>query len=481
MEIDTILIEARPGQIRVALLADGRLVDLVLAREDLATVSGNLYLGRVEKVVPRLDAAFVDIGLGRSGFLALPEARPPNTEGGGDTIGDYLAEGDRIMVQVLRDPEADKGAKLTTRLSLPGRYAVFLPSEPGVRLSRKIEDRDARTRLTGWGETVAGEEGLLLRTAALAAGEDGLAREVDALRETWTEIEGAADAAKPPACLHVAEEPVRRALRDFAGPALIRVVVDGLGVRAGLEAYCRAWMPGLVDALADHVGPEPLFEAEGVEEQIEAALEPRVALPSGGDVVVAETEALVAVDVNAGGARSGGREETALAVNLEAAAVLAGQLRLRNLAGLVVVDFLRMKKPGNHKKVLDALRSAVADDPAAVNVAGFTTLGLVELTRRKRGESLSRLLGASCPQCRGAGLVAAPLTVAYEILRRIPREARAMPGKALRVRAAPVVVGALNGPALAALREIEGGLGRALVLEPDAALAADVYEIVPIG
>lgn len=481
MPIDTILIDARPGQTRAALLEEGRLVELALSRDDLETVAGNVYLGRVETVVPRLDAAFVDIGLERSGFLGLSDVRPFTGAKPKDRIGDYLCEGDAVLVQVLRDPEGDKGAKLTTRVSLPGRSCVFLAQEPVVRLSKSLVDGDIRALLDSWARPLVHEgEGLLVRANALAAGEEGLRHEVETLRHAWAAIEKAAAAAHGPARLHVDVDPARRALRDAAGPYLQRVLVEGAPTFNALKSYCSEWMPGLLDRISVHAGPEPLFEAEGVEEQIEAALGSEVPLPGGGNLVIEETAALVAIDVNSGRAQAGGREDTALAVNLEAAEAVARELRLRNLAGLVAIDFLRLKNRHHRQQVLDALRAAVERDSVSVNVAGYTVMGLVELTRRKKGESLSRLLGGACPACRGEGLVASPLTVAYEILRVVPREARAEPGARFLVRAAPQVVGALNGPARAALEDVESRLGRPLELEPDGALAPDVYEIAAI-
>ncbi len=479
MAIDEILINAQPGQTRVALLEDGRLVELLLARGDLAGVAGNVYLGRVEKVVPGIEAAFVDIGLERVGFLALPEVRPFGVDGGGDRIGDYLSEGDAVLVQAVRDPEPGKGAKLTTRVTLPGRYSVFLPMEPAVYVSKRIEDRETRHRLKVWAEKLLeDDEGLLLRTAALDAEREDLAREAGSLRQVWTAICGARDTKRPPQCLYAEPGPAQRAVRDFAGPEIRRIRVDDPQTLKQIETFCQEHAPAPGGCLEGHVGPEPLFAAAGIEGQIDAAREALVTLPSGGSLIIEGTSTLTAIDVNSGGGGSGGKEATALSTNLEAVEELARQVRLRDLSGLLVVDFLRMRASRNRQRVIEALRHAAAPDPRTPHVIGFTTSGLVEMTRRKQGEPLDRQLGTPCACCNGSGRTLAPETLAFEILRAIPPEARANPGKALRVKAAPGVIEALDGAAREARTEVERRLARPLGLVPDETVGPDTYEIL---
>lgn len=481
--IDSILINAAPGETRIALVEGRRLCELVVARADMGSVVGNVYLGRVARVLPGIQAAFLDIGLERAGFLALAEARPPGPREahppGPDSISDYLGEGDSVVVQVQRDPGDDKGARLTTRPTLPGRYVVYAPGLGGIKVSRRIADEDQRARLENWLRAlIEGSEGVIARTAAAAADRQALADDLDALRDTWAKITAERDAGRPPACLHRDLEPLHQVLRDEAGPGLRSILVDQARTHAEVVEACRRLAPELADRVELDGGPEPLFEAHGIDEQIEEALAPAVELPSGGNIVIEETTALTAIDVNTAGASERGRpEDTALATNLEAAAEIARQLRLRNLSGLVVADFVAMKQNHNTGKVLDALRRAVSGDPCSTHVIGFTRLGLVEMTRRKRRQSLSRTLGVGCPTCAGAGRVKSPLGAALEALRAVLREAAAGPGTALAVRADPALIEALGGAARQALAETEERLARPLELTADGSLAGGRFEV----
>lgn len=480
MNIDEILIEAGPGETRIALMADARLTELVVARDgDDASLVGNVYLGRVERVLSGIAAAFVDIGLARAGFLGLAEARPEGVVGD-DRIADYLSEGDAVLVQVQRDATADKGTKLTTHISLTGRSLVFLPGGGGILLSRRLMGDGERARLMAILEDLAGEgEGFILRTAGAGANAETLGREVAALRATWAEIERRKAMAKAPACLGREPDAVFRVLRDEAGPAVRRIVVEGAPMLAALRAWCRDQAPEVEGKLEAHAEAAPLFEARGVEAEIEAALAERVALPSGGSLIIQPTAALIAIDVNTGGhAESGGPEETALQVNLEAADEIARQLRMRNLAGAFAVDFVPMKRRPHQADVLARLRAAVAADRVPTHVLGYSPLGLVEMTRQRRSESLAERLTAACPACAGTASIKNPVTVAAEILRRALREAQAVPGVGLAVTAAPAVVAALKGPLATARCDTEARLGAPLKFAADAALAADAYTIM---
>ena len=485
VDIDEILINVRPGETRVALLGQTRLCELEIVRDDGRSVVGNVYLGRVEKVLRGLAAAFVDIGFGRSGFLALAEARPP--EGGGaktgDRISDYLNEGDAVLVQVSRDPSGDKGAKLTTRITLPGHYLVYAPGLAEIKISRRIEDGDARAQLGARMDSEAREgEGFILRTAAAAAADEDLAGEIGDLRAAWAAIGENRKASKPPACLHEELDPLFRVLRDGGGCKIKRVAVDEAKVLAEIREYCRQFLPEITAALERHGGADDLFEAAGVEEQIERALSPVVALPSGGSIIIEETAALTAIDVNTGGAgKPGGHEETALATNLEAAAESARQIRLRNLGGTLIIDFVPMRYRRDGAAVLAELRRALAGDPCVPHVIGFTRLGLVEMTRRKQRRPLRKALMNSCRACAGTGAVKSPVTVAIEALRRVRREAAATPAAAWSLTAAAEVIEALRGrgPAAAALEETEARLGRPLRLTSGGALPGKEFGIAP--
>lgn len=479
MTIDRVLVSHLPGETRVALMDQGRLIEVMVSWSDHGSVVGNIYVGRVERVLPGIQAAFLDIGLERSGFLALAETRPVGAAGGGDDISDYLGEGDGVMVQVLDDPRADKGAKLSTHFTVPGHYLVHTPGQPGIKMSRRMEPGPGRQRLAEIMEKLAADdEGFILRTVAGDAGSDDLERDIAYLRGLWAGIGERRAAATPPACLYRELSPLHRVLRDLAGPDLQAIVIDDAGELAEVREFCRRVAPRIVDRLELHEDARPLFEAHGVEEQIEAALAPRVALPSGGGIVIEETTALTAVDVNTGGrVEDGGPEETALNTNLEAAAEIARQVRLRNIGGLVAIDFVPMRRRDNGALVLRRLREAVAGDHSLVNVAGFTRLGLVELTRQRRRESLSMTMLAACAACSGGGRVRSPAGLAFEALRAVMGEARATRGAALTLCAAPAVIEALEGTAKEALEAVEGRLGRQLALEADPSFPEERIEV----
>ncbi len=490
MDIDEILINIRPGETRIALLGQARLCELEIVRDTDQSLVGNVYLGRVEKVPRGLAAAFVDIGLGRSGFLALAEARAadlrsrPESNGAKtrDRVSDYLNEGDAVLVQVLRDPSDDKGAKLTTRITLSGRYLVYVPGLAEIKISRRIEDDDTGARLAAFIRGEAQEsEGFILRTAAAAANDEDLSGEIGGLRAAWTAIGKNRNTSKPPVCLHKNLDPLLRILRNCGGRRIKLVTIDDMKVFAKIREYCQQSLPEMTAALERHDGADGLFEAAGVEEQIERALSPIVALPSGGSIIIEETAALTAIDVNTGRASGrGGHEETALATNLEAAAEAARQIRLRNLAGALIIDFVPMRYRGNGAAVLTELRRAVASDPCIPHVIGFTKLGLIEMTRRKQRRSLNKVLMNSCRACAGTGAVKSPVTVAIEALRRVRREAAAKPATAWSLTAAPEVIKALGGPAMAALAETEACLGRPLRLTSDGALPGEEFGIAPV-
>lgn len=478
MTVDCLLITKSPGETRVALLSGERLVELLVARAGQSSVVGDIYLGRVEAALKGLDAAFVDIGLERAGFLALPEARPAGAEGGGDRIGDYLKEGDAVLVQAVRDPAEDKGAKLTTHINIAGVNLVFRPGQPGVTLSRRITAAD-RTRL----ETVTAglgraEGGFIVRTAAAAATAETIVTEADKLVERWTEITDRVGLVRAPHAMETGPDIACLALREI-GSGLSQVIADDAALLAQARAYCRAEIPELLDRIEAHKGDVPLFEVADVEEQIEAALDPVVPLAGGGSLIVSQTPALTAVDVNTGGADAGSREATAFAVNIEAAREAARQMRLRNISGLVVVDFVPLRDDNHKRLVLDVLTDTVRDDPLGPHVVGYTRLGLVEVTRRRHGPSLLEIFGGPWPQ---AALTNAksPLTVALEALRGLLRRAR--DGMAApKLRASPAVAAAFAGPAAAAKREAEAVLGVAIAVSADQTLPDGQWEIVASG
>ncbi len=482
MAVDEILINVQPGEARIALMDAGRLVELIVSRPGMESVAGNIYLGRVERVMSGLQAAFVEIGLPRAAFLALSEVRSSGATGvaGGGLIGDHLAEGDAVVVQVQRDAFEDKGAKLTTHVALAGRSVILTPDREEVKISRRIDDPETRARLTEFLQNKAADGGgFVARTAAADAGMDDLATEIAGLRRIWAGIVEKSASEHPPALLWRELDPVLRIIRDEGGGAVRRIVVDDGEERARIKAYCRDAAPKLGGLIVADDGSGPLFATTGVEEQIAKALAATVPLPSGGDIIISETPALTAIDVNTGGLDGGSQEETAYQTNMQAAEEAARQIRLRNLSGLLVIDFVAMKRRRHGTEVLDALRAAAAADPGKPHVIGFTRLGLVEMTRRKKSESLANILMDPCPACAGTGRIKSSLTVAFEALRAAEKENASWPGGALGLWAAASVIKALGGGAALARALTEERLGRPIVTTVDEDMAADAFAFGP--
>ena len=485
MPVDRILISAQPFEVRIALMDAERLAALEVWRPGGTSVVGNVYLGRVESVHRGLQAAFVDIGLERSGFLALAEARPADRQDpeARDGISDYVEEGMETLVQVTRDALPGKGVKLTTRITLPGRYLVLQPEGAGVAYARRITERGLRERLEDMVEPLLADDGrIIVRSAAVDAGPDDLARDLDRLSAAWDEIIEREDGARPPACLMTEVAPVLKVLRDGELGAVERIAVDDWETFKRMRSFAERVSPSLVDRLVHDTGAGDLFEREGVEEQIDDALLPVVPLSGGGDIVIDETQALVVVDVNTGRARDGARfEDVALATNEEAAFELGRQARLRNLAGLIVVDFVSMRRRANRERVLDALQDALRGDPVNAYVAGFTRMGLVEMTRERRRPSLLETLTEPSPVGIGLGRIKSAETVAYEALRRVLAEGRARPGARIRLRAPGRVVAFLEDAGGGALDAVADRLGRPPELAGDGSLAADGFDVVATG
>ncbi len=478
-----VLISVRPGYTRTAIVENNHLTDMIIHDDGQESLVGGIYLGRVEKVLRHLAAAFVDLGGGISGFLAAAEARPAGTNAAAE-LSSYLTEGQAIIVQVQRDGFEDKGPKLTTGIAINGRAMILTPGAPGVRVSRRIGDKAERDRLQSIAEDLAGEShGFIIRTAAAGIGQDELRHTAQSLHRDWADIVASADRVTAPARLSPAMIPAQHVLRDFAPADVSHIFIDDSTTLNVTRAWCHDTAPELAESLSLHTGVSTLFESHDVqvsgggEDSVEAALDEALSsslvLPSGGSLVFSETPALVAIDVNAGGTAKGGQ-----ATNLEAVDLIARQVRLRNLSGLLVVDFVSSKKKKDQTTVQDALKRAVADDPAQVFVGGFTRFGLMEMTRRRNRPSLTSLLLQPCSPCDGQGRAQSPRSLAYRALDRLAREADATPAAHIALKASPAIVEALRGPARPALDAINERFGRPFTVLADSDLATDSFEIV---
>ncbi len=466
--MDEMLVSIAPGEIRAVLLERGQLQRLIVDRGGPRI--GDLFLGRVIKAVPAIEAAFVDIGLVDAGFLGLAEARPPGAEGG--TIKKFVNEGDRVLAQIIRTPEGGKGAKLTLRPVLAGAHLVYDPHADGTSVAAGAAlaagvDAELERNLP------RDQGNWTLLPAAAGASQETLIEEADQLCACWRELRARSRVAKPPVALAAGPDPVVAALSQAGSPLLARIVVDELRAAARL----RSAFPEMADRI-ETASPSPaLFSEHDVEEQIEALLAPKVRLPSGGILLIEETAAVVAIDVDVGGADEGGREATALAVNRQAADAIARHLCLRDLAGHVVIDFVPLRRRGNQRRLLEHLRGAFVRRGDRVDLAGFTRLGLVELTRPRRGSSISGTMLACCPGCGGCGAVFSPLSVALKALREVLSEDRAAPGCRWVVEAGPDVIAAFGDAAREARRETEARLGRPLQLLASERHAAGGYTL----
>jgi len=455
-----ILINAGAAEIRVAVVEDGKLQALSRARtldaQDGApevgarSFVGDIVLGRIVKVVPAVQAAFVEIGHERAGFLGAREARCLAAgEERDPEIGELVREGDAVLVQIVKDPIGEKGARLTAAVTIPGRLCVLAPCQSTIAVSRRIEDEAERARLMAVGEAMAAEvgdnlipgAGYIFRTAAVGAAPEDIHDDAVQLAHDWRAIEAARKKASPPALLHRDLGAVERAMRDIVREDTARILIDDAEAVEAARAFCRRIMPQMEDRIELFSGPGALFDTHDLETDIDGLMRSRVPLPCGGWITIEGTEALTAVDVNSGSfTHASGLEDTCIAVNLQAARELGRQLRLRGIGGLIVVDFMHMRDEEHVNRVLDALTQSLSRDGVPITISPPSPLGLVEISRKRVREAWSSQVSESCASCAGQGVVRRIDAVAMDVIRKIEAGARAAPGKAIRVHAAPEIV-----------------------------------------
>jgi Rne/Rng family ribonuclease len=475
--IEEILINAGPRRHRIALVRDGRLVELYLATRG-GRLPERIILGRVSVVQGDLDAAFVDIGEGRSGLLPARDTAVKR----GTPIGRAVQEGQSLLVQVTREAEGEKGARLSARPRLAGRALVLLPQGRDVSLPGGIPKGGERDRLSAIANTIQEKMGggLILRSAAAATDDAALEREANDLWQRWRAIRAAADAARPPMLLDAGDDPLSVILREHSGPALGRIQIDEAALAADL---CQTWEAkgGIAPAIELYDGRQPLFREHDLEDQIETALAHQVTLPSGGRIIIEHTQALTAIDVDSA-RHDGAGDQARLAreTNTEAAREIARQLRLREIGGRVVIDFIPMQGQGQVAALLQKMQAWLADDPAPVRLGRMSEMGLVELTRRRRQPALALRLGEVCSLCQGSGLRPTARAVADNLLDRILREADAAKGRPLAVRAAVAVVADLGGADGDVLAGLARDRGCRVQLTADDTLALEEFEVTAL-
>jgi ribonuclease G len=482
-----LILDSGPQETRAALLEDGHLAELFIERCDRASLLGNLYLGKVSNVLPGMQSAFVDIGLDRDAFLYVTDLFPGSRFDDKSVIADdpppgiesVLQAGQDLLVQVVKEPLGGKGPRVTTQVSLPGRSLVYLPEGTERLVSRRIEPAEERDRLKLLAEAITGEGGFIVRTAAMGSNAGALQQEAEALRRSWSRIRSNRESATAPACLHSEECLAVRILRDLFTEEIERVLVDDEPTLARCRDYAQTMAPLLLPRLARHDGNGSAFDVLGIEKEIQKALRRRVWLPSGGYLVIQPTEALVAIDVNTGKfVGSKGFEETALVTNLEAAREVVRQIRLRDLGGILVIDFIDMPAPENRRKVFETLEQALRSDRARSRVLQISEFGLVEITRQRIRLGLENFLCAPCATCRGTGRLKNPETMRFEIQRELRKVAALSPEGPLRVRVSPEVAGVIRDN-WAAFLEARGTPGRQeVLLESVPGMHPEEYEVL---
>ena len=485
-----ILINWSPQETRVAIIESGAVQELHVERTLERGLVGNVYLGRVARVLPGMQSAFIDIGLERAAFLHVadvwqrqPDGEPPSMARNGQPqvpIEKQVFEGQALMVQVIKDPIGTKGARLSTQISIAGRLLVFLPQDDHVGISQKIppEQRDAlRRRLAG----LIGEQGggFILRTNGEDATDAELAEDIAYLRKTWARIREAALKVPPPSLLHQDLNLLQRVLRDLVTDETQSIRIDSREQFGLLQAFGQEFMPAAAGKLQLYKGERPIFDLYSVDEEISRALGRRVDLKSGGYLIVDQTEALTTVDVNTGGyVGSRNFDDTIFKTNLEAAQAIARQLRLRNLGGIIIVDFIDMQRDDHREAVLAEFRKQLARDRVKTMAGGFSQLGLVEMTRKRTRESLAHMLCEPCEACQGKGTVRTARTVAYDILREILREARQFNPREYRVVACPRVIELFLDEESQHLAGLSDFIGKPISLQSDNAMGQEQYDIV---
>jgi ribonuclease G len=485
-----IFINVAPRETRAALLENGALQEIYLERASRRGLVGNVYKGRVSRVLPGMQAAFVEIGLERTAFLHAADIaleHPEETVVNLPRIDDIrrlVTEGDDILVQVIKDPMGTKGARLTTFVSFPSRYLVYMPHGTGVGISSRIAEEAERARLKTLVSAMqlrADNGAYIVRTAAQSVCAEHLSEDMAYLHKLWQHVRAQGSEVRAGAIVHEDLPLTLRILRDELSRGVERVLIDSPAEHARMLDFAQNFIPGALRCIELYAAPRPIFDLHGIEEEIGLALQQKVVLKSGGHLMIDQTEAMTTIDINTG-AYVGHRnlEETIYRTNLEAAVSIARQLRLRNLGGIIIIDFIDMEDEPHRRAVLAALERALAPDRAATQIVSLSPLGVVEMTRKRTRESLEHLLCEPCRTCQGRGFTKTALTVCYEIFREIVRQSRQFASRELLILAHQDVVDCLLDEESSAMAELESQIGRPIRLQPEALYGVDQYDVVLI-
>ncbi|GAB5381714.1 MAG: ribonuclease G [Aliiglaciecola sp.] len=482
-----LLINVTPSESRVALIENGILQEIHIERHTKRGLVGNIYRGKVSRVLPGMQAAFVDIGLEKAAFLHASdiafhnevEEEVSTSHIAKKDIRDLIRDGQDIVVQVVKDPIGTKGARLTTDITIPSRYLVFMPSVDHVGVSQRIEDEEERERLKDLVQEFCNEDGgFILRTAAEGVQEKELISDAEFLKRLWAKIQSRMKGRKGNV-LYEDLPLARRVLRDFVGTELDRIRIDSKLSFQELQHFTREYVPELNKLLEYYQGERPIFDLYDVENEAQRSLERRVDLKSGGYLIIDQTEAMTTIDINTG-AFVGHRnlEETIFNTNIEATQAIARQLRLRNLGGMILIDFIDMTDEDHKRRVLHSLEVATSKDRAKTNIHGFTALGLIEMTRKRTRESLEHILCGECPVCKGRGSIKTVETTCFEVMREIVRVNRAYDADKFVVYASPAVAEALMGEESHMLAELEVFVSKQIKVQTELLYNQDKFDVV---
>jgi ribonuclease G len=484
---EEILINVTPQETRVAVVENGMLQEVYIERTHQRGITGNIYKGKVVRILPGMQAAFVDIGLERTAFLHASDVRALSSADNGNSatpaIHELLKDGQEIVVQVVKDPLGTKGARLTTQITLPARYLVYLPYSHHIGISQKIGDEATRERLRLLVKSAVPEGtengGYILRTLAETATGEEIQTDIRYLQRAWSTCKERISEAPVTSLIHEDLPLALRSMRDLVHDNIEKIRIDSREIYVKACDFGNEFIPEIADRIEHYPGERPIFDLYSIEDEIEKSLDRKVMLKSGGYLILDQTEAMTTIDVNTGG-YVGHRnlEETIFKTNLEAAQTIARQLRLRNLGGMIIIDFIDMNEPEHKRQVLRALDRALSRDRTKVYITEMSPLGLVELTRKRTRESLEHVLCQPCPVCEGRGMIKTPQTVCYEIFREILREARQYGADEYLVLASQPVIDLLLDEEAGSLVKLQEFIGKPIQLKVDPVYTQEQFDVV---
>lgn len=483
---EEILVNVTPSEVRAALLENGILQEVYVERTANRGLISNIYKGRITRVLPGMQAAFVEIGLERTAFLHASDIARRNGENDSEdipNIRDMVREGDELLVQVVKDPLGNKGARLTTFITLPSRHLVLLPKSGSVGISARIEDDEERERLRdlagGLLEKRGVEYGVIVRTVAEGAGRGALKKDLKYLLKLWEVISKRCETTGAKKLIHEDLSLPLRVLRDMVTSDVERILVDSQEDYESMREFAGTYLPAIEPMIEHYKRRRPIFDLHGIEDEIRKALDRKIPLKSGGYLIFDQTEAMTTVDVNTGG-YVGHRnlEETIYRTNLEAAVAIARQLRLRNLGGIIILDFIDMEEADHRDNVLAVLEQSLSRDNARYQITPVSPLGLVEMTRKRTRESLQHILCEDCPSCEGRGFVLTAETVCFEIFREVIRQSRQFEFDEALVLAHQDVIELLLDEQAGSLAELAEQTGKSIRLQTEALYLQNQFDVV---